>query len=140
MIELNITLFVLIVNFLLLMFVLSRKLFKPMLEHLDQRDETIHGSLRNAKEMEEKSEEKFREYKAKLQEEKRNVIFEQSRLREELLDKQKEIILTERKEAESKISALSVEISRQIESSRRDFPKLAAVLASQIADAITGKK
>ena len=140
MIELNFTLGILIVNFLLLMFILNRKLFKPMLEHLEKRDEAIKGSLKSAQEMEDKGGKKLAEHKTKLQEEKRNVIVQQNLLRDETIERQKEVLKKAKLSSEMKFSEVKSEINQQVEALRKDFSKLAGALASGILAGIIAKR
>ena len=140
MIEINFTLGILIANFLLLMFILNRKLFKPMLERLEKRDETIKGSLKSAQEMENKSKKKLAEHKAKLQEEKRNIIVQQNLSRDEAIERQKEVFKKIKLSGDMSLSEAKNEINRQLEALRKEFSKFAAVLASEISSGIVDKK
>jgi len=139
-IELNFTLGILVANFLILMFILNKRLFKPMLGHLEQRDEAIYGSLKRAKDMEEKSEKKLQEYKRKLQEEKSNILREQNLFREQALENQKEILKNMRLSSEAKLSEVKAEVDKQIEDARKELSKLTATLASEIVNVIIGSR
>lgn len=140
MIELNITFVILVANFLLLMFILNKKLFKPMLDHLEKRDDGIKGSLKNAKEMEEISEKKIQEYKLKIQESRKNILAEQNILRDQALEQQKEVLKSTRQTGESKVLQTKNEVNQQLETVRGEFSKIASVIASEISGVILGRK
>jgi F-type H+-transporting ATPase subunit b len=56
MLELNKWFFVLVINFLALLYVLNIILFKPLLKVFKEREDAVDGSLRAAKEMDEEKE------------------------------------------------------------------------------------
>jgi F-type H+-transporting ATPase subunit b len=57
-----------VANFLILLVLLNRFLFKPLLNLFRERDERTTGSLKKAKEMEKEREDLFRQIEAKLSE------------------------------------------------------------------------
>ncbi|MGI6386387.1 MAG: ATP synthase F0 subunit B [Desulfomonilia bacterium] len=66
MIELNWTFFVQIFNFLLLMFILNKILYKPILKVLDEREARIAGGQEKAKELLDESQSILKSYNEKL--------------------------------------------------------------------------
>ncbi len=66
MLEFNYWFFALAANFLILLFILNKILFKPMLKVFNDREEAIDGSLEAAKEMELKKDEALETMKAEL--------------------------------------------------------------------------
>ena len=66
MLEFNYWFFVLAANFLILLFILNKILFKPLLKVFNDREEAIDGSLEAAKEMELKKDEALEAMKAEL--------------------------------------------------------------------------
>jgi len=139
-IELNITFFILVANFLLLMFILNKKLFKPMIDHLEQRDNEIKGSFNNAKKMEETSEKKLQEYNLNIKESKKNVLAEQNILRDQALEQQKEVLKSTRQTGEAKVLQVKNEVNQQLEAVRGEFSKIASVIASEISGMVLGRK
>ena len=140
MIELNITFVILVANFFLLMFILNKKLFKPMIAHLEKRDSEIKGSFKNAKEMEDRSEKKMQEYKLKIQESRKNVLAEQNILRDQALEQQKEVLKSTRQTGEAKVLQVKNEVNQQLEAVRGEFSKIASVIASEISGMVLGRK
>jgi F-type H+-transporting ATPase subunit b len=66
MLEFNQWFFVLAANFLILLFILNKILFQPLLKVFKEREEAIDGSLDAAKEMELKKDESLEKMKAEL--------------------------------------------------------------------------
>lgn len=127
MLELNKWFFVLLINFLVLLYVLNIILFKPLLKVFKEREDTVKDSLSKAKEMTARKESAMEDIKKGLQEAglKAKQLFES--LRAEGLEKQKEVIgagasealkLTEdatiaiRKEAERARASLKADVER----------------------------
>lgn len=63
MLEFNVWFFVLVVNFLVLLYVLNAILFKPMLRIFNEREEVVDGSLAQAREMEDEKNRLMQELK-----------------------------------------------------------------------------
>lgn len=66
MLEFNQWFIVLIVNFLVLVFILNKILFQPLLKVFKEREEAIDGSLAAAKDMEVRKDESLEKMKAEL--------------------------------------------------------------------------
>ncbi|MCH8928045.1 MAG: F0F1 ATP synthase subunit B [Candidatus Marinimicrobia bacterium] len=61
------------ITFLLLLVILKKYLWKPLIDNLDNRERMINESIKNAEEIQKKSEESFEEYNAKLAEAREEV-------------------------------------------------------------------
>ncbi len=117
------------ITFLLLLVVLKKYLWKPLLENLDKREQMINDSIKNAEEIQKKSEESFDEYNAKLAEAREEVrklisagkdsaekakveILEEANKRAAaLLEKAKKEIEAEKSGALSEIKKVVVDVS-----------------------------
>lgn len=93
MLELNYWFFVLLANFLVLLFILNIILFKPLLKVFKEREDTVNGSLDAAREMTVKKETAIEDMRKGFASAglKARAIFEE--LRAQGLEKQKETIL-----------------------------------------------
>ena len=67
MIELNWTLFMQMVNFLILLFILNQLLFKPILRIIDERKAKVNGAFDEVRRLEGSSEEKLKLYQEQIQ-------------------------------------------------------------------------
>ena len=61
------------ITFLLLLVILKKYLWKPLLDNLDNREKLINDSIKNAEDIQRKSEESFEAYNAKLAEAREEV-------------------------------------------------------------------
>jgi F-type H+-transporting ATPase subunit b len=68
MLQLNFWFFVLLANFLILLYVLNLILFKPLLRVFDEREQSVKGSLAAAKEMEAQKENALEQMRKELSE------------------------------------------------------------------------
>ncbi|MBI4824085.1 MAG: ATP synthase F0 subunit B [Nitrospirae bacterium] len=127
MLELNYWFFVLLVNFLVLLFILNIILFKPLLKVFKEREDTVKGSLDSARQMTVKKETAIEDMKRDFASAglKARAIFEE--LRAQGLERQKEAVLkagqegaglteearqTLRQEAEKARKALRADVER----------------------------
>lgn len=102
------------ITFLLLLVILKKYLWKPLLDNLDNREKLINDSIKNAEDIQRKSEESFDEYNAKLaeaREEVRKVISagkeSAEKIKTEILD-----------EANKRASALVDKAKKEIEAEK----------------------
>ena len=125
-----------IVNFLVLLFVLKKWIYKPFLKFLDDRAAKIHESLnasekmrKDLKDFEAKKEEELLALKEKSQtilenvrlealEEKKSILEETTREAKSIMETAKSQIETDRKKAfkdvQKEVSTLALEISKKI--------------------------
>ena len=119
MLELNWWFFVLLLNFLALIFVLNYILFKPLLRLFRDRDDTVKGSLNAAKALDAKKEDALAKMNRELQEarSRSKEIFE--RLRKEGMSKQKEILEAASTHAHDLIEKAKGELKSETEKARQ---------------------
>ncbi|HRT46453.1 MAG TPA: ATP synthase F0 subunit B, partial [Desulfomonilia bacterium] len=101
MIELNWTFFVQIFNFLLLMFILNKILYKPILKVLDERDARIVGGQEKAKKLLEESQGILKSYNDKLYGAKIDAMTVKNTSRKQAVDQANMIIEDARRNAET---------------------------------------
>lgn len=119
MLELNKWFFVLLINFLILLYILNIILFKPILKILKERDASIKDNLNAAKEMEQKREEAIARMNQELLEArvKAKEIFEG--IRKEGLEKQRALIEDANRQALELIEKAKGEIRVEAEKARQ---------------------
>lgn len=117
------------ITFLLLLIVLKKYLWGPLLENLDRRESTIHDAMKKAEEAQQKSEKTLEEYNSKLAEArdevrkiiasgkesaertKADIIEEANKRSASLVEKAKKEISAEKAEALNEIKKAVVDIS-----------------------------
>lgn len=121
MLELNKWFFVLLVNFLILLYVLNIILFKPVLRVLKERDASVKDYLNAAREMEQKREEAIAKMNQELQAARirSREIFEG--IRKEGLEKQRLLLEEANKEAIEMIGKAKEEIRIKAEKARQEL-------------------
>ncbi|HXX58419.1 MAG TPA: hypothetical protein VEI96_10500 [Thermodesulfovibrionales bacterium] len=119
MLELNSWFFVLLLNFLALLYILNIILFKPLLRLFQERDNTIKGSLAAAKEMDAKKEDALARMNRELLEARNRSkeVFE--RLRNGGLSRQKEMLEAAATQAHDLIEKAKGELKSEAEKARQ---------------------
>lgn len=140
MIELNWTFFVQVLNFLVLMFILNKILYKPILKVLDERDERIVGGREKAKELISESDTILSSYNGKLQVAKIEALGTKNTARKEASDEANVIIAEARGKAEGIISQVQQDMAREIERVKKELEPEVGIMAATIAQQILGRK
>ena len=140
MIELNWTFFVQVLNFLVLMFILNKILYKPILKVLDERDERIVGGREKAKELISESDTILSSYNGKLQVAKIEALGTKNTARKEASDEANVIIAEARGKAEGIISKVQQDMAREIERVKKELEPEVGIMAATIAQQILGRK
>ncbi|MGD1074861.1 MAG: ATP synthase F0 subunit B [Thermodesulfovibrionales bacterium] len=119
MLELNWWFFVLLLNFLALIFILNGILFQPMLRLFQNREDSLQGALKAAKEMQAKKEEALLLMNRELQQARNRAkeIFES--LRKEGMSRQKEVLDAANKDAHDLIGKAKEELKAEAETARK---------------------
>jgi alternate F1F0 ATPase F0 subunit B len=133
-----------IINFFIILFILQKLLYKPVMNAMKKRQEAISKSRIEADEKMQNAEELINEYDekiAKIQDEKRDILDDARKQ----ADEKKESLLTQYKEeAESKRSAYLKEIDDEKENVKKKLKKnlgsSAVKIASHILDNISSKE
>ena len=117
------------ITFLLLLFLMKKFLWGPLIENLDRRETMIHDAVKKAEETQQKSEEALKDYNKKLAEAreevrqivaagkesaekaKADILVEAGKKSASLLEKAKKEIAAERSDAINQIKQVVVDIS-----------------------------
>jgi len=105
-----------ILNFAIMVFILSRVFFKPVIRILDQRSERVTQALQEAEEREQKAAEAQKEYERTLADAQEQVLVMQQQAQEELLQTKQEVLA----EARVQVQAMQETTERDLEQARRD--------------------
>jgi F-type H+-transporting ATPase subunit b len=140
LIELNWTFFVQVINFLILMFILNKILYKPILKVLDERDERIVGGQEKAKQLIGESDTILSSYNEKLQVAKIDALGTKNSARKEAADKANVIIDEARTKAEGIISQVQQDMTQEIERVKKELEPEVGIMAATIAQQILGRK
>ncbi len=140
MIEVNFTLLIQIGNFLLLMFILNKVLYKPVLRVLEERDERVNGGQEQAKKLLEEGQTVFADYNLKLHNAKIEAVMVKNATRKEAVDQANEIIDGARKKADNIVLEVQKEMTDEIVRVKKELEPELGIMASTIAQQILGRK
>jgi len=120
------------IPFALTLFVLNSVLFKPMVAYLDDRDTAIHGSRKDAKDLQDKADEKVAEYEAALQDAKSEAAAVRSNSRKTALASREEKLEAARTAVDAEISAALAEVASAKAAASQQLEGLSSALAAEI--------
>ncbi len=118
-----------VVNFLILLFILKKFLYKPILKVLDQRRKTIADSLKNAEEIEKKL--------LLTEEEKEKILAKTSLEAQKLIDETKKEIELMKEEGQNQAQQLAEQIIKKgEESAKAGVEKMRQEMMSNMAEIV----
>lgn len=140
MIEINQSLIIQIVNFLIFLFIINHLIFKPIVRVINERRERIDGTMDKARLMEIEVQKKLEAYEQRIQEAKSRAANEKERLRRQGESTSKEIVEKARTELARDIPIIRKQIASETERVRRELEKKAQEMATDIACRILGRE
>lgn len=138
MLELNKWFFVLLLNFLILLYFLNIILFKPLIKLFNDREESISDSLNAAKEMDKRKEEAISALDRELKEARKGAseIFEN--IRKEGLNRQREMLEGANKQAHDYIVNAKAELKTEAERARQRLRSDVEKFSEEIVKKLVG--
>ncbi|HXX53920.1 MAG TPA: ATP synthase F0 subunit B [Thermodesulfovibrionales bacterium] len=138
MLELNKWFFVLLLNFLVLIYILNLVLFKPLLRLFNERDDTVKGALNAAKEMAKKKEDAIALMNRELHNAQTGAKNVHEAMRKEGLEKQKEILEGANKEALQFIDKARTELKTESSNARQRLRSDVEKFSDEIVKKLVG--
>ena len=139
MVEINSTLLIQIVNFLILVFVLNVLLYKPILRIIDKRNQYIAKSDQEVKDIHRTVEQKMAEYEEKVRQAKLEAMNQRNEI-EQGGTKEGEQIIEEVKSGISRmIDDFHVKISKEIDKARGILKDQSQKISIEIAEKVLGR-
>ncbi|HLC40588.1 MAG TPA: F0F1 ATP synthase subunit B [Methylomirabilota bacterium] len=139
MINLDKSLIVQLINFLLLLFLLYRFAYKPLLAKLEERSSTIKRQLEEASRAREEAELRAEEYRAKLLTAQREAQVIRDRALKEAQEEQRRLLAEAKGEAERIVSAARAQIQQDVSQARSELRREVGALATEIAEKLIRK-
>lgn len=140
MIEINQSLIIQIVNFIIFLWILNYLIFKPIVRVLNERHQRIEGTTETARLMEADIEKKLEEYEARIQEAKGQAATEKEHVRKQGENAAKEIVEKARTEMARDIPIIRKQIANDADRVRRELEKKAQEMAREIACRVLGRE
>ena len=140
MISLNATLIIQIINFIFLMWFLNKFLFKPMLKVLDERKSRVENDFAKAKELEEKIEKGYENYKKELEEAKSKGASIKISARDEATKILNEKLAHAKEEASKYIEEFKSQLEKNKEQIAAELEKDVENIAKSICSTLLGRE
>ena len=140
MIELNLTLLYQVGGFFALYFILNTLLYKPVLMLLEERNKNIAGRKKEAADMENELQKKLQGYEKKLSDTKIKAQEERLRLRQEGLDKEREIFELAKKDSQGSLSEAKAKLAAEIKASMSRLKEDSKIYSKDITEKFLGRK
>lgn len=139
MIDINISLVIQLLNFIVLLFALNIILFKPVRRIMEEREQNISSAFAEAKTAQERVHALLERYNTSLAEAKQKAAAVYNALYQEGLDMQRDMISAERAKAGDLLDKAKAEIASAAEDARSDLRKEAERLAQEITAKMLGR-
>ncbi len=140
MISLDLTLVFQIIGFFFLLIVLNRFLYNPVLRILKERDEKIGGAIKKAAETEKEVETGLLSYEKRIKEAAVKGHEERNRIRQEGLNREKELLEAARVEAAKELTSMRGELSKSKDSALASLKEESRTISKNIAEKILERK
>jgi F-type H+-transporting ATPase subunit b len=135
----NLTLIVQLVIFLILMFLLTRLLFRPIMKVIQARDQLISGGKGQADSFNRQAKELMEQYQAGLAEAKKRALQEWERLRAEGLAVEAQTVKGANEEGQRMLSELKQALQAESGKARESLSKQAELISAEIAAKLLGR-
>jgi len=140
MIELNWSIFVQMFNFLLLMFILNKILYQPILKILEEREKKISDGQQEVKDLAAQGNKLVATYNEKLQAAKVEAMASKANARKQAVEQVNAVIQDARAKAEQEILQVRQRVANEIEAAKKELEPELASMAATIAEQVLGRK
>ena len=139
MVSLDYSLGIQIVNFILLIFILNRLLYKPLLGMIDKRKQRFAESEAEIRRLQETVEQKMAAYEEKLRQAKATAIEQKNEIIRQGAEEAREIIDAVRAEIPGLMERYQVRMEGEIDAAKRTLAGQSQKLSVEIAEKILGR-
>jgi F-type H+-transporting ATPase subunit b len=139
MIDINVSLFIQLVNFIVLLITLNFILFNPIRQIMQEREQGISSALEDAKTAQHRMQSLLDDYNSSLAESKQKATVTYNTIYQQGLDAQRDMISAERAKAGEMLDKARAEIAAASNTARTDLQKEAERLAQDITSKLLGR-
>lgn len=139
MININVTLFVQVINFIVLLLILNAILYKPILSKLREREGQIAGDREKADALDREVASQEAKHQAELANARKKASAEKNDLIAQAKAKEADILGEARKEAAGIVDNMKDQINKEAEEARKKLREDMTPLAQSIAEKILGR-
>jgi F-type H+-transporting ATPase subunit b len=138
MISLNATLFIQVINFLLLMWILNRLLFGPIVRAIEEREEKIRRLLKNTEEISSQAQGVKEDYEKKMKQAHVKAFETKEKVRTEGVEEAERAVKKALSEAEKSLTETRGVVTLEAEMAREEFGSLSQEISREIYRKILG--
>jgi len=128
------------INFIILLVVLNKLLYRPLKQIMEQRREMISGSRDRAKILEADIEEKMKLYQQQLSDAKIEANTERNKLKKAASAEEATILSAAQEKASTRLQSIKTQVAKEAEDASKTLKKEAKSLAGMIATKILGRE
>jgi F-type H+-transporting ATPase subunit b len=139
MVSLDYTILIQMANFILLIFILRKLLYVPILGILNQRKERMEEYDGEVKRLKQEVEQKFSEYEEKVRQAKLNAMEQRNAIVKESADVAKSIIDAVRSEIPALMEQLNARITREVDAARAILRSQSQKISLEITEKVLGR-
>jgi F-type H+-transporting ATPase subunit b len=140
MIEINLTIVIQVLQFLILIFILNRLLFKPITQVMTERKAKISAWEDKTQKLQESARVQLERYENQLREERAQALKRQEELTKELKKKEEENLQTVSAEAAGLVASAQQALVEETERLRLELRHQAVELSQILAEKVLGRK
>jgi len=138
-VDINLTLFIQMANFLVLIVILNYLLYKPILSILDKRKQRLDESDDEIKRLNLTVEQKAAEYEEKLRQAKQGALDKKGEILKEAADSAKAIIDEKRSKIPAMLAEFQTRVSQEVEGARQVLKGQSRKISAEIAEKVLGR-
>jgi F-type H+-transporting ATPase subunit b len=140
MVEINLTIVIQVVQFLILVFVLNRILFKPISRAIEERDGRIDAWEEKTRTLQETVRTKIESYEKELVEVRARAQEEQEQISNELKEREEEKVGAVFEEAAQIVASTKQTLQEETERLRQELRRQAEEMAQMVTEKVLGRK
>jgi F-type H+-transporting ATPase subunit b len=140
MIEINLTIVIQVVQFLIVVFILNRLLFRPISQVIDERQEKIGTWEENTRRLQDTASLRLENYEKQLREEKIQARQKQEQLSQELKQKEEENLRAVSEKAAEIVASTQQALAEETEGLRLELSLQATELSQILVEKVLGRK
>lgn len=140
MVEINLTIVIQVVQFLILVFILNRILFRPISQSIEERDGKIAAWEEKTRTLQETVRTKIESYEKELAEVRARTQEEQEQISHELKEKEEEKVRAISEEAAQTVASTQKELQEETKRLRQELGQQAEEMARMMSEKVLGRK
>ncbi|MBW2630304.1 MAG: ATP synthase F0 subunit B [Deltaproteobacteria bacterium] len=139
MVELNFTVWIQMVNFILLIFILNFLLYKPVLKIIEKRNKKLEMSDEEVKSLNKTIERNMAEYEGKVRQARAEAVVQRDGIEEEGTEQGKAIIGKVRDEISEKLGDFKTRLQNETDKARGVLRDQTGTIATDISEKVLGR-